>query len=198
MVGIQKGKSLQDNLKRNFGQPHPEGYRKALRLMKHAEKFGRPVVTFINTAGAYPGVGAEERGQGEAIARNLMEMSDLKVPIIAIIIGEGGSGGALALAVADRVWMLENSIYAILSPEGFASILWKDGSRAMEAAELMKITSHELLEMDVVDKVISEVGLSSKELIKSVKKELQTELARLSQKPLEELLEERYQRFRKY
>ncbi|COO71279.1 acetyl co-enzyme A carboxylase carboxyltransferase alpha subunit [Streptococcus pneumoniae] len=198
MVGIQKGKSLQDNLKRNFGQPHPEGYRKALRLMKQAEKFGRPVVTFINTAGAYPGVGAEERGQGEAIARNLMEMSDLKVPIIAIIIGEGGSGGALALAVADRVWMLENSIYAILSPEGFASILWKDGTRAMEAAELMKITSHELLEMDVVDKVISEVGLSSKELIKSVKKELQTELARLSQKPLEELLEERYQRFRKY
>lgn len=165
-----KGKSLQDNLKRNFGQPHPEGYRKALRLMKQAEKFGRPVVTFINTAGAYPGVGAEERGQGEAIARNLMEMSDLKVPIIAIIIGEGGSGGALALAVADRVWMLENSIYAILSPEGFASILWKDGTRAMEAAELMKITSHELLEMDVVDKVISEIGLSSKELIKSVKK----------------------------
>ena len=198
VIGIQKGKNLQDNLKRNFGQPHPEGYRKALRLMKQAEKFGRPVVTFINTAGAYPGVGAEERGQGEAIARNLMEMSDLKVPIIAIIIGEGGSGGALALAVADRVWMLENSIYAILSPEGFASILWKDGSRAMEAAELMKITSHELLEMDVVDKVISEAGLSSKELIKNVKKELQTVLAMLSQKPLEELLEERYQRFRKY
>ena len=116
VVGIQKGKNLQDNLKRNFGQPHPEGYRKALRLMKQAEKFGRPVVTFINTAGAYPGVGAEERGQGEAIARNLMEMSDLKVPIIAIIIGEGGSGGALALAVADKVWMLENSIYAVLSP----------------------------------------------------------------------------------
>jgi acetyl-CoA carboxylase carboxyl transferase subunit alpha len=118
VVGIQKGKNLQDNLNRNFGQPHPEGYRKALRLMKQAEKFGRPVVTFINTAGAYPGVGAEERGQGEAIARNLMEMSDLKVPIIAIIIGEGGSGGALALAVADKVWMLENTIYSILSPEG--------------------------------------------------------------------------------
>lgn len=118
VVGIQKGRNLQDNLNRNFGQPHPEGYRKALRLMKQAEKFGRPVVTFINTAGAYPGVGAEERGQGEAIARNLMEMSDLKVPIIAIIIGEGGSGGALALAVADKVWMLENTIYSILSPEG--------------------------------------------------------------------------------
>ena len=198
VVGIQKGKSLQDNLNRNFGQPHPEGYRKALRLMKQAEKFGRPVVTFINTAGAYPGVGAEERGQGEAIARNLMEMSDLKVPIIAIIIGEGGSGGALALAVADRVWMLENSIYAVLSPEGFASILWKDGTRAMEAAELMKITSHELLEMEVVDKVISERGLSAKELLARVKNELQTEIEQLKQLPSEKLLEERYQRFRKY
>ena len=198
VVGIQKGKSLQDNLNRNFGQPHPEGYRKALRLMKQAEKFSRPVVTFINTAGAYPGVGAEERGQGEAIARNLMEMSDLKVPIIAIIIGEGGSGGALALAVADRVWMLENSIYAVLSAEGFASILWKDGSRAMEAAELMKITSHELLEMEVVDKVISERGLSTKELLARVKNELQTEIEQLKQLPLEKLLEERYPRFRKY
>ena len=198
VVGIQKGKSLQDNLNRNFGQPHPEGYRKALRLMKQAEKFGRPVVTFINTAGAYPGVGAEERGQGEAIARNLFEMSDLKVPIIAIIIGEGGSGGALALAVADRVWMLENSIYAVLSPEGFASILWKDGTRAMEAAELMKITSHELLEMEVVDKVISERGLSAKELLARVKNELRTEIEQLKQLSLEELLEERYQRFRKY
>ena len=198
VVGIQKGKSLQDNLNRNFGQPHPEGYRKALRLMKQAEKFGRPVVTFINTAGAYPGVGAEERGQGEAIARNLFEMSDLKVPIIAIIIGEGGSGGALALAVADRVWMLENSIYAVLSPEGFASILWKDGTRAMEAAELMKITSYELLDMQVVDKVISEVGLSSKDLIKQVKEQLQAELDTLGKLSLDQLIEERYQRFRKY
>ena len=198
VVGIQKGKSLQDNLNRNFGQPHPEGYRKALRLMKQAEKFGRPIVTFINTAGAYPGVGAEERGQGEAIARNLFEMSDLKVPIIAIIIGEGGSGGALALAVADRVWMLENSIYAVLSPEGFASILWKDGTRAMEAAELMKITSYELLDMQVVDKVISERGLSAKELLARVKNELQTEIEQLKQLSLEKLLEERYQRFRKY
>ena len=198
VVGIQKGKSLQDNLNRNFGQPHPEGYRKALRLMKQAEKFGRPIVTFINTAGAYPGVGAEERGQGEAIARNLFEMSDLKVPIIAIIIGEGGSGGALALAVADRVWMLENSIYAVLSPEGFASILWKDGTRAMEAAELMKITSYELLDMQVVDKVISERGLSAKELLDRVKNELQTEIEQLKQLSLEKLLEERYQRFRKY
>ena len=198
VVGIQKGKSLHDNLKRNFGQPHPEGYRKALRLMKQAEKFGRPVVTFINTAGAYPGVGAEERGQGEAIARNLMEMSDLKVPIIAIIIGEGGSGGALALAVADRVWMLENSIYAVLSPEGFASILWKDRSRAMEAAELMKITSHELLEMGIVDKIILEEDFSSKELLACVKSELRAELDRLQGLPIDQLIEERYQRFRKY
>ena len=198
VVGIQKGRNLQDNLQRNFGQPHPEGYRKALRLMKQAEKFGRPIVTLINTAGAYPGVGAEERGQGEAIARNLLEMSDLKVPIIAIIIGEGGSGGALALAVADKVWMLENSIYAVLSPEGFASILWKDGSRAMEAAELMKITSHELLDMGVVDKVIPEARLSNQDLLYAVKHVIVAELANLSQLPLEQLLEARYQRFRKY
>ena len=198
VVGIQKGKNLQDNLNRNFGQPHPEGYRKALRLMKQAEKFGRPVVTFINTAGAYPGVGAEERGQGEAIARNLMEMSDLKVPIIAIIIGEGGSGGALALAVADKVWMLENTIYSILSPEGFATILWKDGSRSEEAAELMKITSGELLNMGIVDKVIPERGYFTSEIIEAIKTEIVDELAELSQLTTEDLLEARYQRFRKY
>lgn len=198
VVGIQKGKNLHDNLNRNFGQPHPEGYRKALRLMKQAEKFGRPVVTFINTAGAYPGVGAEERGQGEAIARNLMEMSDLKVPIIAIIIGEGGSGGALALAVADKVWMLENTIYSILSPEGFATILWKDGSRSEEAAELMKITSGELLNMGIVDKVIPERGYFTSEIIEAIKTAIVDELAELSQLSTEDLLEARYQRFRKY
>lgn len=198
VVGIQKGRNLQDNLNRNFGQPHPEGYRKALRLMKQAEKFGRPVVTFINTAGAYPGVGAEERGQGEAIARNLMEMSDLKVPIIAIIIGEGGSGGAVALAVADKVWMLENTIYSILSPEGFATILWKDGSRSEEAAELMKITSGELLNMGIVDKVIPERGYFTSEIIEAIKTAIVDELAELSQLSTEDLLEARYQRFRKY
>ena len=198
VVGIQKGRNLQDNLNRNFGQPHPEGYRKALRLMKQAEKFGRPVVTFINTAGAYPGVGAEERGQGEAIARNLMEMSDLKVPIIAIIIGEGGSGGALALAVADKVWMLENPIYSILSPEGFATILWKDGSRSEEAAELMKITSGELLNMGIVDKVIPERGYFTSEIIEAIKTAIVDELAELSQLSTEDLLKARYQRFRKY
>lgn len=198
VVGIQKGRNLQDNLNRNFGQPHPEGYRKALRLMKQAEKFGRPVVTFINTAGAYPGVGAEERGQGEAIARNLMEMSDLKVPIIAIIIGEGGSGGALALAVADKVWMLENTIYSILSPEGFATILWKDGSRSEEAAELMKITSGELLNMGIVDKVIPERAYFTSEIIEAIKTAIIDELAELSQLSTEDLLDARYQRFRKY
>ena len=198
VVGIQKGKNLQDNLSRNFGQPHPEGYRKALRLMKQAEKFGRPVVTFINTAGAYPGVGAEERGQGEAIAHNLMEMSDLKVPIIAIIIGEGGSGGALALAVADKVWMLENTIYSILSPEGFATILWKDGSRAEEAAELMKITSSELLNMGIIDKIIPERGYFTSEILEAVKTAIVDELKELSQLSTEDLLEARYQRFRKY
>lgn len=198
VVGIQKGKNLQDNLNRNFGQPHPEGYRKALRLMKQAEKFGRPVVTFINTAGAYPGVGAEERGQGEAIARNLMEMSDLKVPVIAIIIGEGGSGGALALAVADKVWMLENTIYSILSPEGFATILWKDGSRSEEAAELMKITSGELLKMGIVDKVIPERGYFTSEIMEAIKTALVDELTALGQLATEDLVEARYQRFRQY
>lgn len=197
-VGIQKGKNLQDNLKRNFGQPHPEGYRKALRLMKQAEKFGRAIVTFINTAGAYPGLGAEERGQGEAIARNLLEMSDLKVPIIAIIIGEGGSGGALALAVADKVWMLENSMYAVLSPEGFASILWKDGSRAMEAAELMKITSFELQQLGIVDRVIPEEGRSQEDLVAQLKLDLIEGFAKLSKMSVEDMLQVRYERFRKY
>ena len=193
IVGIQKGKSLQDNLDRNFGQPHPEGYRKALRLMKQAEKFGRPIITFINTAGAFPGSGAEERGQGEAIARNLLEMSDLTVPIIAIINGEGGSGGALALAVADSVWMLENAMYSILSPEGFATILWKDSSRAPEAAELLKITSKDLLKNGVIDKIISEENT-----IDILKAALITELDTLSKLTTDELVEARYQRFRKY
>lgn len=198
VIGMQKGKNLQDNLQRNFGQPHPEGYRKALRLMKQAEKFKRPIVTFINTAGAYPGIGAEERGQGEAIAQNLLEMSDLKVPIIAIIIGEGGSGGALALALADQVWMLEHSIYAVLSPEGFASILWKDGTRVKEAAELMKITAGELLRMGVVDKVIPERGYFSSEIIDCLKTYLVEELAKLGKLSSEDLVLKRYERFRKY
>ncbi len=141
VIGEEKGKNAKDNIKRNFGMPEPEGYRKALRLMKQAEKFHRPIITFIDTPGAYPGMGAEERGQGEAIARNIMEMSGLKVPIISVVIGEGSSGGALAIGVGDRIVMLENAIYSVLSPEGFASILYKDSTKAKEAAENMKITA---------------------------------------------------------
>lgn len=202
VIGIQKGKNLTENIERNFGQPHPEGYRKALRLMKQAEKFNRPVVTFINTAGAFCGIGAEERGQGEAIAKNLLEMSKLKVPVIAIIIGEGGSGGALALAVGDKVWCLENSVYAILSPEGFASILWKDGSRSKEAAELMKITAKDLYELKIVDKIIPEpLGGAHNDVdavAKAIKENLVSELEILLGKKTEDLLNERYERFRSF
>lgn len=193
VIGIQKGRNLAENLATNFGQPSPNGYRKALRLMKQAEKFGRPVITFINTAGAYPGIEAEERGQGEAIARNLLEMSDLKVPIIAFITGEGGSGGALALALANKVYILENAVYSVLSPEGFATILWKDGSRRDEAAELMKITAPHLLEMGLVDAIISEENL-----IENLKRQLTESLGELSLLTEIELAEQRYERFRKY
>ncbi|MDT2862744.1 acetyl-CoA carboxylase carboxyl transferase subunit alpha [Lactococcus lactis] len=193
VIGIQKGRNLAENLATNFGQPSPNGYRKALRLMKQAEKFGRPVITFINTAGAYPGIEAEERGQGEAIARNLLEMSDLKVPIIAFITGEGGSGGALALALANKVYILENAVYSVLSPEGFATILWKDGSRRDEAAELMKITAPHLLEMGLVNAIISEENL-----IDNLKRQLTESLGELSLLTETELAEQRYERFRKY
>jgi acetyl-CoA carboxylase carboxyl transferase subunit alpha len=193
---------MEENIACNFGQPHPEGYRKALRLMKQAEKFGRPIINFINTSGAYCGVGAEERGQGEAIAKNLMEMAALKVPTISIVIGEGGSGGALALAVTDRVWMLENSVYAVLSPEGFASILWKDAKRAKEAADLMKITAADLLEMGVIEKIIKEVDGGCQNdfgfTANLIKGKLELEIPALMQKPTDELLNERYERFRKF
>lgn len=202
VIGIQKGKTMEENIERNFGSPHPEGYRKALRLMKQAEKFGRPVINFINTSGAYCGLGAEERGQGEAIARNLMEMANLKVPCISIVIGEGGSGGALALAVTDRVWMLENSVYAILSPEGFASILWKDANRAKEAADVMKLTANDLFELGIIEKVIKEAkggcqndfGFTANLL----KRDLTAELESLSAKDIDTLLAERYARFRRF
>lgn len=200
IIGIQKGATIEENIERNFGSPHPEGYRKALRLMKQAEKFNRPIITFINTSGAYCGIGAEERGQGEAIARTIFEMAKLKVPTIAIVIGEGGSGGALALGVSDRVWMLENSVYSILSPEGFASILWKDSSKAKEAAELMKITANDLKEMGIIEKVIPEVegGVENDFMYTAhiLKEELMKEIANLKQMDLEELLEKRYERFR--
>ncbi|MBS5949137.1 MAG: acetyl-CoA carboxylase carboxyl transferase subunit alpha [Clostridium sp.] len=202
IIGVQKGKDLKENMDRNFGSPNPEGYRKALRLMKQAEKFNRPIICFINTSGAYCGVGAEERGQGEAIAKNLIEMAQIKVPIISIIIGEGGSGGALALACGDRVWMLENSVYSILSPEGFASILLKDSSKSKEVAEIMGITAYDLYEKGVIEKIIKEPkggAHKSLDLIAvAIKEELINELRILSSKTKEELLEERYQRFRKF
>lgn len=156
VVGHQKGKDTKDNIARNFGMPHPEGFRKGLRLMKQADKFGRPIITFIDTPGAYPGGAAEERGQGEAIARNLLEMSQFRVPIVCVVIGEGGSGGALALGVGNRVLMLEHAIYSVISPNGAASILWKDATRADEAAEAMKITSDDLLALGVIDDIVPE------------------------------------------
>lgn len=156
VIGIVKGKSLEENQHRNYGMVHPEGYRKAHRLMKQAEKFQRPIITFIDTPGAYPGIGAEERGQGSAIAENLMLMADLTVPVIAIVLGEAGSGGALALGVANQVWMMEHAIYSILSPEGFASILYKDASKAPEIVDQMKITAQDLLELGVIDNIIKE------------------------------------------
>lgn len=202
VIGIQKGHTLEENVACNFGSPNPEGYRKALRLMKQAEKFHRPVITFINTAGAFCGIGAEERGQGEAIARNLMEMSRLKTPIISIFIGEGGSGGALALAVGDSVWMLEHGMYSILSPEGFASILWRDSSRVAEAAELMKMTARDLLKNEVIDRMFlePEEGLENnlKFTAREIKKALIETIPELMKMDVEELLEKRYQRFRKF
>ena len=197
-----KGNTAKENIERNFGMPHPEGYRKALRLMKQAEKFNRPVVCLIDTPGAYCGIGAEERGQGEAIARNLMEMARLKVPIISGIIGEGGSGGALALGVADRVFMQENTTYSILSPEGFASILWKDSGKAKEAAGVMKITAKDLLEYGIIDDIVEEpVGGAHKDGLVAactLREYIVSQLDELAVKSCEELTEERYERFRKY
>ncbi|EPY2278363.1 acetyl-CoA carboxylase carboxyltransferase subunit alpha [Clostridium sporogenes] len=200
IIAQQKGKNIKDNIKRNFGMPKPEGYRKALRIMKQAEKFKRPIVCFIDTPGAFCGIDAEERGQGEAIARNLLEMSRLKTVTLSIVIGEGGSGGALALGVADRVIMLENSIYSILSPEGFASILWKDASKAKEAAEVMKITAEDLKEFNIIDKIIKEpAGGAHKNLNKmaeTLKENIINEIEILKEYPLEILLDKRYNKFR--
>lgn len=202
IVGIQKGKNLKENMERNFGSPYPEGYRKALRLMKQAEKFKRPIICFINTSGAYCGVEAEERGQGEAIARNLMEISQITVPIISIIIGEGGSGGAIALACGDRVWALENSVYSILSPEGFASILLKDASKAQEVSEIMGITSYDLLEKGIIEKIIKEPAGGAQNDIgfvaTEIKESLINELNILKNKTVRELLNERYLRYRSF
>lgn len=201
VIGIQKGRNTKENIGRNFGMPSPEGYRKTLRLMKQAEKFQRPIITFIDTPGAFCGVEAEERGQGEAIARNLLEMAALKVPVLSIVIGEGGSGGALALGVGNEVWMLENAIYSILSPEGFASILWKDSKKAKEASEVMKITAEDLKKLGIIEQVIPEETAASKEnlpvLCKDMKERMKDFLGRMEGMTGEEIAEHRYNRFRR-
>lgn len=202
VIGQQKGRDTQESIARNFGMTLPEGYRKALRLMKQAEKFNRPVILFVDTPGAFCGIEAEERGQGEAIARNLMEMSRLKTPIVSTVLGEGGSGGALGLAVADKVFILENATYSILSPEGFATILWKDAGLAKKAAEVMKITADDLLALGVVDGIIAEpLGGAHKDRESVFMKTadlLKNTLSELSKLDTEELLEARYQRFRAF
>lgn len=193
VIGHQKGRDVSENLLRNFGMPHPEGYRKALRLMKQAEKFKRAIICLIDTPGAYCGLGAEERGQGEAIAQNLMQMASLTVPVIAIVIGEGGSGGALALGVCNHLIMLEHSIYSVLSPEGFASILWKDATRAAEAANLMKITAKDLLGFEIVDEVIPEKN----DMLDYLKLRLMASISTMSSWDGETLIAHRRNKFRK-
>ena len=201
VIAQAKGRNTKENIERNFGMPEPEGYRKALRLMKQAEKFARPVICLVDTPGAFCGLEAEERGQGEAIARNIYEMSGLKVPVVSIIIGEGGSGGALAMATADEVWMLENSIYSILSPEGFASILWKDSSKAKEAAEVMKLTADRLLKAGIVERVIPEPENFNLETFTEVTDPMDDYISIFLKKygamTKEELTEKRYDRFRR-
>ena len=194
VIAIEKGHTAKERSFRNFGAPHPEGYRKALRLMKQAEKFGRPIVCFIDTSGAYCGVGAEERGQGQAIAENLMEMSTLCVPVISILIGEGGSGGALALAVADRVWMLQNAVYSVISPEGCASILWKDSAKASTAAESLKLTAEDAKSLGVIERILSEKDLGKKEFYNCIRSLLLQEIQMLAADV--DLIGNRYHRFR--
>lgn len=200
VIAQVKGHNTKENVERNFGMPSPDGYRKALRLMKQAEKFGRPIICFVDTPGAFCGLEAEERGQGEAIARNLYEMSALRVPVVSIFIGEGGSGGALAMAVANRVWMLENSVYSILSPEGYASILWKDSKRAQEAAEVMKMTAADLKEMGMVEKVFREPSLYTVDTMQSVVERIRLSLlkylCKCQDKDAQSIVDERYERFR--
>jgi acetyl-CoA carboxylase carboxyl transferase subunit alpha len=201
LVGHRKGKTVKDRLACNFGCAHPEGYRKALQKMRLAEKWKLPIITFVNTPGAYPGIGAEERGQASAIARNILEMFDIKVPIIVLVIGEGGSGGALGIGVGDRVGMLENSYYSVITPEGCAAILWKSGDKAPEAAEALKLTSKDLLRLGLVDKVIEEplggAHRDPKAAVDRVKNQLVEWLQELQAMPLAELLEQRYRKFRR-
>ncbi len=197
VIAIEKGHTTRDRMARNFGMPHPEGYRKALRLMQQAEKFHRPVICFVDTAGAYCGIGAEERGQGQAIAENLVTMAGLKTPILTVLIGEGGSGGALALALADRVFMLENAVYSVISPEGCASILWKDAARAEEAASCLKLTARDALAMGITEEVISEDQLGTPGFYDDLAFKLQESLKELEALTLDQLLDERYNRFRR-
>lgn len=198
VVATDKGKTPKQRVAKHFGSPEPAGYRKLLRLAKQAEKFGRPVVTFVNTAGAYPGRSAEEQGQGEALARCLLELGQLEVPLITFIFGEGGSGGALAMACGDRVYMLEDSMYSVLSPEGFASILWKDSQRADEAAEVMQLTPEALLEHGAIEGVIAEDENDHLATVAAIKAVLKRDLELLVKKDPTELLAERYERFRKF
>ena len=198
VIGLEKGRDLNERMNRNFGSAHPEGYRKALRLMKQAEKFKRPVICFVDTSGAYCGIGAEERGQGQAIAENLMEMMTLRTPIISIFIGEGGSGGALALAVADEVWMLENAIYSVISPEGCASILWKDSTKAAEASECLKLTAQDLFDLGVIERIIREPKDVDSKLFESLKNLIAQTFKVKAEIPVDELLSARYDRFRKF
>lgn len=197
VIAMDKGKDMRERVKRNFGSSNPEGYRKALRLMEQAEKFHRPVICFVDTAGAFCGMGAEERGQGQAIAENLVAMAGLKTPIVSVLIGEGGSGGALALAVADRVWILENAVYSVISPEGCASILWKDSKKVKDAADCLRLTAQDMMELGVVEQVIPEEKEFS-QTYAHIQEELEATLEQLSALPVEELLEQRYQRFRKF
>lgn len=197
VIGLEKGRNTKERMERNFGSAHPEGYRKALRLMKQAEKFHRPVLCFVDTSGAFCGIGAEERGQGQAIAENIMEMMTLKTPILSILIGEGGSGGALALAVADEVWMLENSVYSVISPEGCASILWKDESRAADAAQCLKLTAQDLFQLGVIERILRDPKVEDKKIFESLKKLIGRTFEKSLSLPTEELLQARYDRFRK-
>ncbi|MBU8905161.1 acetyl-CoA carboxylase carboxyl transferase subunit alpha [Desertibacillus haloalkaliphilus] len=200
VIGHQRGKDTKENIRRNFGMPHPEGYRKALRLMKQAEKFDRPIICFIDTKGAYPGMAAEERGQSEAIAKNLLEMAGLTVPVVCVVIGEGGSGGALALGVGNHIHMLENSTYSVISPEGAAALLWKDATLAQKAAETMKITAPDLKKLDVIDEIIPEVKGGAHrdvdEQAKSIDSVLKKSLDELSKLTKEELVESRYKKYK--
>ena len=198
VIGLEKGRNLKERMERNFGSAHPEGYRKALRLMKQAEKFRRPVICFVDTSGAYCGIGAEERGQGQAIAENLMEMMTLRTPVLSIFIGEGGSGGALALAVADEVWMLENAIYSVISPEGCASILWKDPSKTAEASECLKLTAQDLFKLGVIERIIREPKDIESRLFDSLKNLIADTFAKKQAIDPDRLIEMRYNRFRKF